>query len=168
MQARSGQLQTTIDLETASDTDKLELRLWLRLLTCGNLIESKVRAKLRDEFSMTLPQFDLMAQLDRGPSTGLTMGALGNRMMVSAGNITGITDRLERSGYVVRVRSGTDRRSQNVQLTEAGRQQFNNVAYAHHSWIVAMFDELDGASQKVLFDKLGALKQSVQTHYVEE
>src|SRR5690606_27006706 len=41
-----------------------ELRLWLRLLTCTTLIENEIRQRLRTEFDITLPRFDLMAQLD--------------------------------------------------------------------------------------------------------
>ena len=40
-----------------------ELRLWLRLLTCTTLIEGEVRGRLRERFDVTLPRFDLMAQL---------------------------------------------------------------------------------------------------------
>ena len=44
-----------------------ELRLWLRLLTCTTLIEGEVRRRLRERFDVTLPRFDLMAQLDKAP-----------------------------------------------------------------------------------------------------
>ena len=53
--------------------DKLELKVWLRLLPCANLIEGEVRNKLRENFATTLPRFDLLAQLDRAPD-GLSMG----------------------------------------------------------------------------------------------
>ena len=75
-----------------------ELRLWLRLLTCTTLIEGEVRRRLRDHFDVTLPRFDLMAQLDRTPQ-GMTLSALSKRMMVSNGNLTGLVDRLVESGH---------------------------------------------------------------------
>jgi hypothetical protein len=49
-----------------------ELRLWLRLLTCTTLIEGEVRSRLRERFDVTLPRFDLMAQLDKVPD-GMTL-----------------------------------------------------------------------------------------------
>ena len=49
-----------------------ELRLWLRLLTCTTLIEGEVRSRLRERFDVTLPRFDLMAQLDKVPE-GMTV-----------------------------------------------------------------------------------------------
>src|SRR5437016_12292923 len=76
-----------------------ELRLWLRLLTCTTLIEGEVRRRLREHFDVTLPRFDLLAQLDRAPN-GITLGELSQRMMVTNGNITGLVDRLEDQGLV--------------------------------------------------------------------
>src|SRR3989442_14857270 len=100
---------------------KAELRLWLRLFTCKTLIESEVRRRLRDTFGVTLPRFDLMAQLDRAPS-GMTLGELSRRMMVSNGNVTGLVDRLVAQGVVRRRPSPSDRRSQFVSLTAEGRR----------------------------------------------
>ena len=56
------------DLESrAAPDDHHALRLWLRMLTCCNLIEGEIRNRLRSEFDTTLPRFDLMAQLQRAP-----------------------------------------------------------------------------------------------------
>ena len=83
------------------------LRLWLRLFTCTQLIERVIRARLRRNFNTTLPRFDLMAQLERNPD-GLKMSELSKRLLVTGGNVTGITDQLEQdeSGRVLRVLSG--------------------------------------------------------------
>ncbi len=73
------------DRESASHRDdKIELKVWLRLLTCTSLIEAEVRSRLRSSFDTTLPRFDLLAQLDRA-GDGLTMGELGSRLMVTGG-----------------------------------------------------------------------------------
>src|SRR3981081_1060225 len=69
-----------------------ELRLWLRLLTCTTLIEGEVRSRLRGRFDVTLPRFDLMAQLDKAPE-GMTLSDVSKRMMVSNGNVTGLVER---------------------------------------------------------------------------
>ncbi len=68
------------------------------MLTCANLVESEIRSRLRTEFDTTLPRFDLMAQLQRAPK-GMKMGELSRHMMVTNGNITGITDQLEKKGW---------------------------------------------------------------------
>jgi DNA-binding MarR family transcriptional regulator len=78
-----------------------ELRLWLRLLTCTTLVEGEVRRRLRDRFGVTLPRFDLMAQLDKAPD-GMTLSDVSKRMMVSNGNLTGLVERLVESGHLDR------------------------------------------------------------------
>ena len=60
-----------------------------------------MRRRLRDSFDVTLPRFDLMAQLDRAPN-GMTLGELSQRMMVSNGNVTGLVDRLVAQGLLAR------------------------------------------------------------------
>ncbi|MBI1771966.1 MAG: MarR family transcriptional regulator, partial [Burkholderiales bacterium] len=91
------------DMESRlTQDDHQSLRLWLRMLSCTVMIEGEIRSRLRSEFGITLPRFDLMAQLERHPE-GLRMGELSKRMMVTGGNITGITDQLEQEKLVTRV-----------------------------------------------------------------
>src|SRR4030095_8969398 len=89
-----------MDMEARGHSEHPEaLRLWLRLLTCTQIIEKQVRGGLRAQFDTTLPRFDLMAQLERSPE-GLKMNELSRRMMVTGGNVTGITDQLAAEGLV--------------------------------------------------------------------
>ncbi len=118
-----------------------ELRLWLRLLTCTTLIEGEVRSRLRDTFDVTLPRFDLMAQLDKA-SSGMTLGELSQRMMVSNGNVTGLVDRLVEQKLIDRRPSPTDRRAMLVNLTSEGRKTFRAMARTHEGWIAEIFGEL--------------------------
>ena len=100
-----------MDRETrATVEDHRALRLWLRLLTCSQLIERQVRSRLRSRFGITLPRFDLMSQLERHPE-GLKMSELSRRMMVTGGNVTGIVDQLVKEGLVERVEDAADRRA---------------------------------------------------------
>src|SRR5215469_6762978 len=106
---------------------KNELRLWLRLLSCTTLIENEIRRRLRDQFDITLPRFDLMAQLDKAPG-GMKLGELSQRLMVSNGNITGLVDRLLAQGLLDRQPAPNDRRAQLVRLTPEGRRNFRAMA----------------------------------------
>lgn len=156
------QIQAANDRETATHRDdKLELRLWLRLLTCSSLIERNVRKALRERFDTTLPRFDLLAQLDRAPD-GLTMSELSARMMVSNGNITGLADRLVEEGLVKRTPSSRDRRSSHISLTPAGKRAFDAMTPEHEGWIDTMMAGLSRQEMQQLFALLGKLKSSVQ------
>jgi len=149
------------DLETrAAPDDHHALRLWLRMLTCCNLIESEIRTRLRTEFDTTLPRFDLMAQLQRAPK-GMKMGELSRRMMVTNGNITGITDQLEKEGLVTRTKVETDRRSSVLKLTPQGKRIFSRMARAHENWVKGMFTDLPESHRDAMYQALGELKLQV-------
>lgn len=151
-----------VDRESVStEHDHTSLRLWLRLLTCTTMIENCVKKGLRSEFETTLPRFDLMAQLARYPQ-GLKMGELSQRMMVSGGNITGITDQLEKEGLVERLTLPEDRRVWRVRMTPKGQETFEAMALVHEGWMVDWMSDLTTEEQHLLHGMLGKLKQSLK------
>ena len=153
-----------MDLEARAHEQHHEaLRLWLRMLTCTQLIEQRVRTGLREKFKTTLPRFDLMAQLERSPE-GLKMNELSRRMMVTGGNITGITDQLEAEGFVERSAVANDRRALCIRLTGAGRKAFADMAAVHESWIVAALAGLSEREVATLHKLLGKVKQHMNTN----
>jgi DNA-binding MarR family transcriptional regulator len=139
------------------------LRLWLRLLTCSNLIENHVRKALAAQFKTTLPRFDLMAQLERTPD-GLQMGELSRRMLVTGGNVTGIADQLERAGLIVRAADPDDRRACRLKLTREGRRSFAKMAAEHESWIVKLLDGISVREQRTLNESLLRLRTQLTRH----
>jgi DNA-binding MarR family transcriptional regulator len=154
-----------LDAETKAfelpEDHREELRLWLRLLTCATLIEGEVRRRLRERFDVTLPRFDLMAQLDKA-SDGMTLSDLSRRMMVSNGNLTGLVERLVGSGHVERRVSATDRRAQMISLTKAGRAAFRTMAGEHELWIAELFGDLSGRERAELMRLLAKTKLSAR------
>lgn len=147
------------DLESrVLDDHHQAIKLWLRLLACTTRVESVVRNRLRSEFSTTLPRFDLLAQLDREPD-GLTMGELSQRLMVTGGNVTGVTDQLEAEGLVRRSPHPGDRRAVAVQLTPAGRRQFRRMAAVHEQWVVELFAGWSAEEKAQVYGLLAGLKK---------
>jgi len=152
-----------MDMEARVHSEHPEaLRLWLRLLTCTQLVEKDVRSRLRDLFGTTLPRFDLMAQLERAPQ-GLKMNELSSRMMVTGGNVTGITDQLVREGLVDRVGVQEDRRACRVRLTAKGRRLFREMAGQHERWIVEAFSNLTARELATLHKLLGKVKDHARS-----
>jgi len=152
-----------MDMEARAHSEHPEaLRLWLRLLTCTQLVEKGVRTQLRQRFDTTLPRFDLMAQLERAPD-GLKMNELSRRMMVTGGNVTGITDQLVAEGLVDRVDVEGDRRAYRVRLTARGRRLFHEMAHQHEAWIVDAFAGLTDKDIAALHKLLGKVKDHAQS-----
>ena len=120
------------------DDHKTELRLWLRLLTCTTLIENEVRRRLRDQFDITLPRFDLLAQLDRAPD-GMTLGELSQRRAAQH-----------------------DRRVQIVSLTAEGQKFFRSMARVNGDWVGEIFAGLTPKDIEALMPLLAKTKQSAR------
>lgn len=157
-----------IDLETRlTDGHHQSLQLWLRMLSCTTQIETEIRSRLRNEFGITLPRFDLMAQLERHPE-GLRMGELSKRMMVTGGNVTGITDQLEQEKLVMRVPDPNDRRAYSVKLTAAGRRAFERMASVHEGWIIELLSGLQRQEKNMLIELLSKVKSHLNERTADE
>ena len=149
---------TALDHETRLQAhDHTALKLWLRLLTCTNLIEGSVRRGLRSDFASTLPRFDLLAQLERHPQ-GLKMSELSQRLMVTGGNVTALADQLEAEGWITREPVADDRRATRLLLSPNGRERFAEMAAGHERWVIGLFEVLSRDEQQQLLQLLGKLK----------
>jgi DNA-binding MarR family transcriptional regulator len=143
--------------------DHIDLKIWLRLLACSTQIEQQIRQHLRARFATTLPRFDYLAQLDRHPD-GLRMNALSRYLMVTGGNITGLTDQLTKEGLVARMDDPEDRRSYRVALTAKGRTEFTAMATEHETWLRGMFEGLGPGDKEQLYGQLGRLRVHLAQH----
>jgi len=148
-----------LDTESrATHDDHLSVRVWLRLLTCTNLVEGRVAGRLRDDFDTTLPRFDFLSQLERNAG-GLRMTEISKGMMVTGGNVTRIADQLLAEGLITRAVAPGDRRAAVVKLSAAGRRAFAEMARRHEGWIVEMFAGLSEGDRTQLYALLAKLKR---------
>lgn len=137
--------------------DHAALKLWLRMLSSTTQIESEIRRRLRARFGISLARFDYMAQLYRHRG-GVKMGELSRCLMVTGGNVTGLTDELARDALVQRVGDEADRRAWLVKLTPKGRRAFEAMAREHEGWILELFAGLDDKAMHHLHQTLGQLR----------
>jgi DNA-binding MarR family transcriptional regulator len=151
----------------AAAHDHADVKLWLRLLSCCTQVEREIRARLRQRFDTTLPRFDYLAQLERHPQ-GLRMNTLSRYLMVTGGNVTGLTDQLVAEGLVARSEDAQDRRALIVKLTPAGRRQFLRMAQEHEDWLVEMFGGFDSTLKESLYDTLGRLRVHLADQTAQE
>ena len=145
--------------------DHASLKFWLRLLACTTQVETEIRRRLRARFGISLARFDYMAQLYRHRD-GLKMKALSRCLMVTGGNVTGLTDELERDELVLREQDPADRRSSLVRLTNKGRQVFETMAKEHELWILELFGSLDTHTMQQLHLSLGRLRVQMVSNSV--
>ena len=142
---------------------KPELRLWLRMLSTTKLISQEIRRRLRIEYGATLPQFDLLAQLYR-ERDGLRLGELSRRTMVTNGNVTGLVERLEADGLVLRETPDGDRRVTVARLTPKGETLFADMAASHEGWLRDMMADVSPELIQSMLREIGAVKSSARNH----
>jgi len=141
--------------------EKEGLRLWLRIVSCSQMVEQEVRAMLRDKFDTTLPRFELLSALDRVPD-GLSMGELSSWLMVTKGNVTGIAERLSEDGFIKRNPTPTDRRSFCVTLTPKGRELYKEMEENYESLLDRLFEDVSLDDSDTFTGVLAKVKEVVE------
>jgi DNA-binding MarR family transcriptional regulator len=108
--------------------DALAASTWVRLLKVHGLVLRQMRRRV--PAGLTLPQLDVLAQLARH-GDGMTAGDLTRELLVTAGNVTGIVDRLVALRLVERRRVPEDRRTARITLTASGRRLASRALPRH-------------------------------------
>lgn len=142
--------------------DRVAVSVWVRLVKSYNLVLREVRRRLRG--NCTLPQFDVLAQLIR-EEKGMTFVGLSRRLLVTAGNLTGIVDRLERDGLVYREYDKSDRRVIRVRLTDKGKELTQEILPRHASEVEDILAVMTPEEQMELRELLGKLKARLQERF---
>src|SRR2546428_802353 len=136
----------------------LAVSTWLRLLHAHALVERELRRAVG--VHCTVPQFDVLNQLDREPN-GLTFVELSRRLLVTAGNLTGIVDRLHAEGLVRRAVHPEDRRAFRLTLTPKGRRLVRRAQRRHHHVLTALLAQVPARELRTPRDLLDRLRKSL-------
>ena len=136
------------------------VRLSLRLITTGRLIEREVDRLMRARFHATIARFDFMAALDRHGA--LTLGEVSHYLLVSNGNVTQLRTRLWEDGLIETETDENDRRIQRVRLTTHGQSVFNAMAKAHAACVGRLLNGLAQTEKHELSRLLEGAKVSIR------
>jgi len=123
------------------------ISLWIRFLRFNIFSNKKLQEDLQ-KMDLTPPQYYVLATI--GYSGRLPFGEIGVKMMVTVSNLTGIVDRLEQKGMVVRERDKVDRRVIYVKLTDKGSRIYNVAVSTFEKSVADVFSSLDKSEQKEL------------------
>jgi DNA-binding MarR family transcriptional regulator len=91
-----------------------------------------------------------------------TMSQLGERLDVSARNITTLVDGLERDGAVRRVPHSTDRRATVIELTPGGLETVERLLEPFMQSVIGLFNELPEADRHELVRLMEAVAAILQ------
>lgn len=137
------------------------VRTFLRIATCYNLMVREARQRVVSRWSLTLPQFEVLAELARADAGGFTFVELSRLLLVTSGNLTGIVDRLAEQRLVERRPDSTDRRVIRVALTDKGRRLTGHMLPAHAADIEEVLSFMPRAALTGLSDLLGQLRDGL-------
>src|SRR5258708_18733933 len=102
--------------------------VWLHMMRIHHQVQKREIVHLA-EHNLTLPQFDVLAQLNR--EEGITQQILADRLLVTKGNVCGLMDRLMEQGLVERRDDTEDGRAYMLPLTPTRKQLIRDVLPAH-------------------------------------
>lgn len=85
---------------------------------------------LFEQYGISEPKFSVMLLL-YGEPQGMPLCDIGEKMLVSRANMTGLIDRMEKEALVEKCLNPTDKRSTIAKLTEKGHELFNSVKDNH-------------------------------------
>ena len=141
------------------DREGLALSVWVRLLKAHALLMREVRRRVPED--LTLPQFDVLVQLARREA-GMTPGELTRELLVTAGNVTGIVDRLAGVGMVERCPVPEDRRAVRVRLTARGRRLMRRAIPRRRRDVGALLQRMPAQDLASLRDLLGSMSRALE------
>jgi DNA-binding MarR family transcriptional regulator len=144
------------------------VRTHLRIATCYNLLMREARQRIATRWNLTLPQFDVLAELARADAGGFTFVELSRLLLVTSGNLTGIVDRLEQQKMVARRPDIKDRRVIRVALTDKGRRLTDEVLPAHAADIEEILSFMPRGALGQLSDLLGRLRDGLHARAESE
>ncbi len=136
------------------------LRTYVKLMRAAESVTSRTHRHL-SETGLTISQFAVLEALYQlGP---LSQREIGQKILRSSGNITMVTDNLEKNGLVRRKRNEADRRFFIVHLTDKGYNLINKIFPPHAAVIAKDLGVLTAAEQDALgrlCKKLGLVKET--------
>jgi DNA-binding MarR family transcriptional regulator len=137
--------------------EEVEVRTWVQLVRTYSRIERKLEQVL-ERHGLSIPQFDILATL--GFEQGITQQELAERLLVTKGNICGMIDRMEASGWVERRPDPADRRANRLFLTRRGKTRLGETTPEEQALVKKIMGALKPAELQTLYQLLDRLDEA--------
>jgi MarR family 2-MHQ and catechol resistance regulon transcriptional repressor len=127
----------------------------------------QILARYMADFGLSKSSYNILMLLRNGPKEGMQLHDLGEMLMVSRANITGLIDSLEERGCVKRIVDETDRRVRYAQITPVGQKLLDDFAPIHFKNLGILMQGLSSEEKDALAKLLGKVRGSLTTHMGE-
>jgi len=115
-------------------------------------------------YGLSWPKFNALIQLYMTGDHGLIQSELGNKMLVSRANITGLIGRLEKEDLVVRRNDPSDKRVFRVCLTNKACALIQSLLPVHNYFMQKVMSILDIHEKEVLISLLRKLNKGLNSN----
>lgn len=127
---------------------------WARFVTAQAMLLERIEAALADGDLPPLAWYDVLWILESSEGGRLRMHDLARKAVISRSNVTRLTDRMEKSGLVVRADCPTDGRGITCSLTDAGRRMRARMWPVYREQINALFGSQISAREAAMLGEM--------------
>lgn len=119
------------------------------------------------DFGLSKSSLNILMLLRHGPPEGMQLHDLGELLLVSRANITGLIDHLEEKGYVNRIVDQQDRRARFARITNKAEALLDNFMPLHYRNLKILLQDLSEDEKKTLTGLLLKARSSISAHAEE-
>jgi len=143
--------------------DLLSAQVTLDLLYTYDVLH-QLTTRYMSAFGLSKSTLNILMLLRHGPADGMQLHDLGNLLLVSRANITGLIDHLEEKGYVRRVVDVSDRRARYARITKKAEALLDEFMPVHFRKIAALTQDLAAEEKERLLALLKKMRTSLAAH----
>ena len=151
----SGPQYASFDLPSAEIYLSLRRTEDMLQQTCGQYL---------GQYGVSKSSVNLLMLLRHGPEQGMQLHDLGELMLVSRANITGLIDHLEQKEYVTRVVDRQDRRVRFARITRKGAELLDDLMPVHFRNVKSALEGLSETEKATLLRLLKKTRESIYAH----
>ena len=121
-------------------------------------------ARYMADYGLSKSSLNILMLLRHGPEEGMQLHDLGELLLVSRANITGLMDHLEQRGYVRRLVDRQDRRARHARITPQGEALLDKFMPVHYRNLRLLLQDLSNEEKKTLVSLLKKVRSSISAH----
>lgn len=132
----------------------------LSLVRTSSLMQ-KLSDRFFSQFGLTDVQFNILMILKEHGSAGLSQQELSEHLIVTKSNVVGLIDRLERGGYVKRMSHPSDRRFNQIVLTQKGERLELKIEESYFTEVDKMMNALSGSQKRAVIRAMERIREYI-------
>ncbi len=140
--------------------DKISNKVIIEMIRINDML-TEVHDRFFSKYDISNARFNVLVILYKGLEQERHLSKIGEQMLVSSANITGLIDGLEKQKLVKRVRNEKDRRKVIAKITDLGKEIIEEIIENYIIWSNNLMGILESEEKKQLLELLKKLEQGI-------